>query len=235
MLNLTSRHVFYSSGLCFIFPHCFLNEALLLYKDPGITMELIFATNNLHKLEEINDLLGERFQLKGLKDLDISEEIPEDHETLEENASQKAWYIYNKTGRSCFADDTGLEVDVLDGAPGVYSARYSRMGQITFPEMEPAAGNIRKLLLEMDGKSNRTARFRTVIALLLDGVEFQFEGVVEGTITQSTSGTEGFGYDPVFRPDGYDKSFAEMNLALKNQISHRARAVQRLIEFLKGM
>jgi XTP/dITP diphosphohydrolase len=198
-------------------------------------MELIFATNNLHKLEEINDLLGYRIHLKGLKDLDISEEIPEDHETLEENASQKAWYIYNKTGRSCFADDTGLEVDVLDGAPGVYSARYSRMGEITYPEMEPAAGNIRKLLLEMDGESNRAARFRTVIALVMDGVEFQFEGVVGGTITQSTSGTEGFGYDPVFRPDGYDKSFAEMNLALKNQISHRARAVQRLVEFLKGM
>ena len=198
-------------------------------------MELTFATNNLHKLEEISALLGDRFELRGLKDLGISEEIPEDHETLEENASQKAWYIFNRRWKSCFADDTGLEVDALEGAPGVYSARYSRMGQITFPEMEPAEGNIRKLLLELEGLANRKARFRTVIALILDGVEFQFEGMVEGEITAKPSGMKGFGYDPVFQPDGYDISFAEMNLELKNRISHRALAVHKLVEFLKRM
>lgn len=197
-------------------------------------MEIVFATNNLHKLEEISALLGENFQLLGLKDLDISEEIPEDHETLEENASQKAWYIYRKTGKSCFADDTGLEVTALNGAPGVYSARYSRMGEITFPEMEPAEGNIRKLLMVLEGISEREARFKTVIALILDGLEYQFEGIVEGVITLESSGAKGFGYDPVFRPTGYEETFAEMDLGLKNQISHRARAIQQLTEFLKG-
>ena len=198
-------------------------------------MEIVFATNNLHKLEEISALLGGNFQLLGLKDLNISEEIPEDHETLEENASQKAWYIYNRTGKSCFADDTGLEVSALNGAPGVYSARYSKMGEVTFPDMEPAKGNIRKLLLEMEGLAEREARFRTVIALILNGVECQFEGIVEGVITLGSSGAKGFGYDPVFRPAGYDQTFAEMDLELKNRISHRAKAVQKLTEFLTGM
>ena len=198
-------------------------------------MEIVFATNNLHKLEEIGALLGDKFQLLGLKDLDIEEEIPEDHETLEENASQKSWYIYNRTGRNCFADDTGLEVEALNGAPGVYSARYSRMGHPTYPEMEPAEGNIRKLLLEMDGKEDRRARFRTVISLILNGKEYQFEGIAEGLITHSPSGAEGFGYDPIFSPDGYEITFAEMDLPLKNKISHRAIAVERLVEFLKGM
>lgn len=198
-------------------------------------MEIVFATNNQHKLEEISALLDGNFQLLGLKDLNISEEIPEDHETLEENASQKAWFIYNRTGKSCFADDTGLEVAALNGAPGVYSARYSRMGEITFPDMEPAEGNIRKLLLEMEGLTEREARFRTVIALILNGVECQFEGIVEGVITLDSSGAKGFGYDPVFRPTGYDKTFAAMDLELKNRISHRARAVLKLTEFLTGM
>jgi XTP/dITP diphosphohydrolase len=198
-------------------------------------MQLIFATNNLHKLGEIDALLGGKFQLLGLKDLDISEEIPEDHDTLEKNASQKAWYIFNKTGKSCFADDTGLEVDYLDGAPGVYSARYSRMGHPTFPEMEAAQGNIRKLLLKMEGAEERTARFRTVISLVMDGKEYQFEGIVEGQITLSASGAKGFGYDPIFIPGGYDITFAEMDLSLKNSISHRARAVKQLVDFLKGM
>ena len=198
-------------------------------------MQLIFATNNLHKLGEIDALLGGKFQLLGLKDLDISEEIPEDHDTLEMNASQKAWYIFNKTGKSCFADDTGLEVDYLDGAPGVYSARYSRMGHPTFPEMEAAQGNIRKLLLKMEGAQERTARFRTVISLVMDGKEYQFEGIVEGQITLSASGAKGFGYDPIFIPGGYNITFAEMDLSLKNQISHRARAVRQLVDFLKGM
>ena len=198
-------------------------------------MEIVFATNNLHKLEEISLMLGGNFQLLGLKDLNISEEIPEDHETLEENASQKAWYIYNRTGKNCFADDTGLEVSALNGAPGVYSARYSRMGEPAFPDMEPAEGNIRKLLLEMEGVAEREARFRTVIALILNGVECQFEGIVEGVITLGSSGAKGFGYDPVFRPEGYDKTFAEMDLEIKNRISHRAKAVLKLIEFLTAM
>ena len=198
-------------------------------------MQLIFATNNQHKLEEIDALLGEKYDLLGLKDLHIDEEIPEDHDTLEANASQKAWYISDKTGKNCFADDTGLEVDALDGAPGVYSARYSRMGNPTFPDMEPALGNIKKLLLKMEDVEERSARFRTVISLVLNGKEYQFEGVVEGRITESASGAGGFGYDPIFIPKGYDITFAEMDLSLKNQISHRARAVKQLVDFLKGM
>jgi XTP/dITP diphosphohydrolase len=196
-------------------------------------MEIVFATNNLHKLEEIAALLGDAYNLLGLKDLGMNEEIPEDHETLEENASQKAWYIYKRTGRNCFADDTGLEVEALNGAPGVYSARYSRIGSPTFPDMEPAEGNIRKLLLVMDGIEERRARFRTVISLVLNGQEYQFEGIAGGEITHSRSGAEGFGYDPIFSPDGYDLSFAEMDLSVKNKISHRARAVEQLVDFLK--
>ena len=196
-------------------------------------MQLIFATNNLHKLGEISRMLEGKYKLLGLQDLNISEEIPEDYHTLEENASQKAWHIYRLTGKSCFADDTGLEVDALDGAPGVYSARYSRIGQPTFPEMEPAEGNIKKLLIKMKGVNDRTARFRTVISLVMDGKEYQFEGVVEGTITESSFGGGGFGYDPVFIPRGYDRTFAEMDLSVKNQISHRARAVRELVDFLK--
>ena len=197
-------------------------------------MQLIFATNNQHKIEEINALLGEKYQLLGLKDLQMDEEIPEDHDTLEANASQKAWYIFDRTGQSCFADDTGLEVLALDGAPGVYSARYSRMGHPTFPEMDAAQGNIRKLLLKMEDKEERSARFRTVISLVLNGKEYQFEGVVEGLITLNPSGAKGFGYDPIFTPRGYDTTFAEMDLSLKNQISHRARAVSQLVDFLKA-
>lgn len=200
-----------------------------------VDMEIVFATNNLHKLEEISALLGDGFRLIGLKDLSIDEDIPEDHATLEENASQKAWYIYDKTGRNCFADDTGLEVHALKGAPGVYSARYSRIGQLTFPEMEAAEGNIKKLLIEMEGEEKRQARFRTVIALVLEGREYQFEGVVDGWITEMASGAKGFGYDPVFRPNGYELTFAEMDLEVKNQISHRARAVTELVHFLKRM
>lgn len=171
----------------------------------------------------------------GLDDLKISEEIPEDHETLEENASQKAWFIYNRIQRTCFADDTGLEVTSLGGDPGVYSARYSRIGHPVFPEMEPAAGNIRKLLINLEGSSNRTARFRTVISLVMKGEEYRFEGIVNGEITTEISGVKGFGYDPVFRPEGYRETFAEMDLSLKNSISHRAKAMNRLIEFLRGM
>jgi len=198
-------------------------------------MDIVFATQNPHKLEEISALLGEGFHLMGLQDLNIKEDIPEDHHTLEENASQKAWYIYDRTGLNCFADDTGLEVDALDGAPGVFSARYSRMGHPTFPQMDASEGNIKKLLLELKGEKQRNARFRTVIALVLEGKEYQFEGVVEGWITESASGVMGFGYDPVFRPHGHALTFAEMDLDLKNQISHRAKAVDQLVQMLKGM
>ena len=198
-------------------------------------MELIFATNNKHKLKEISALLSDRYTLLGLWELDAAEEIPEDHETLEENASQKAWYIYNRFGRNCFADDTGLEVNSLSGAPGVYSARYARVGSPTFPDMKPAAGNIRKLLLQMEGIEERSARFRTVISLVFNGIEYRFEGEVRGAITRKPFGTGGFGYDPVFRPEGFDQTFAEMDLTGKNEISHRARAVQRLIQFLREM
>lgn len=198
-------------------------------------MEIVFATNNLHKLEEISSMLSGKYKIMGLRDLDISEEIPEDFDTLEENASQKAWYIHEKTGRSCFADDTGLEVNSLEGAPGVYSARYSRMGEIVFPELNPAEGNIKKLLLEMQGIQERRARFRTVISLILDGEEHRFEGICKGQISEAPSGSEGFGYDPVFIPEGYTLSFADMDLSEKNQISHRAKAVQELVNFLNRM
>ena len=198
-------------------------------------MQLVFATNNQHKVQEISALLGEKLQLLGLQDLHISEEIPEDHETLEENASQKAWFIHNMTGQNCFADDTGLEVDCLGGEPGVYSARYARIGNPVFPDMEPSEGNIRKLLMKMEGEEDRSARFRTVISLILSGKEYHFQGIAEGRITKTASGSKGFGYDPVFIPAGYETTFAEMDLAMKNQISHRARAVQQLVDFLKRM
>lgn len=198
-------------------------------------MEIVFATNNLHKLGEISAMLSHKFRIIGLNELGITEEIPEDHETLEENASQKALYIYEKTGRNCFADDTGLEVRALGGAPGVYSARYSRMGSPVFPELSSVEGNLKKLLLEMDGVADRRAQFRTVISLILDGTEHRFEGVCEGAIAKTTSGSEGFGYDPLFWPDGYSVSFAEMEPDEKNQISHRAKAVQELVQFLNKM
>jgi len=198
-------------------------------------MEIAFATNNPHKLKEIGTLVGDRFRILGLWELGISEEIPEEYETLEQNASQKAWYVYKQTGKNCFADDTGLEVKALQGAPGAYSARYSRIGHPVFPEMEVAKGNIRKLLLEMEGVQDRSARFRTVIALVLEGKEYSFEGVADGDITLFPSGEEGFGYDPVFRPKGADQTFADMTLKEKNRISHRAKAFQKLTRFLKGM
>jgi XTP/dITP diphosphohydrolase len=198
-------------------------------------MEIVFATNNLNKLEEISALLGKKFKVLGLKDLNITEEIPEDHDTLEENASQKAWYIYSLTGRTCFADDTGLEVKALGGAPGVYSARYASIGRPVFPDMEPAEGNMRKLLLELDGITEREAQFRTVIALVLNGTEHRFEGLVKGMITDFPAGSMGFGYDPVFRPGGYKSTFAEMELSEKNLISHRAKAIRKLVQFLHEM
>jgi XTP/dITP diphosphohydrolase len=191
-------------------------------------MKLVFATNNQHKLKELQAILGEHFELLSLKDIGCFEEIPEDQPTLEGNASQKAFYVYEKFGYSCFADDTGLEIDALNGEPGVYSARYA--GEAKDPQ-----ANMDKVLEKLENAENRKARFRTVISLVLDGEEKQFEGIVEGEITNEKRGGSGFGYDPVFLPVGYNKTFAEMSLDDKNQISHRARAVQKLVEYLKTL
>ncbi len=191
-------------------------------------LTLVFATNNLHKLHEVQALLGGCFQLKSLSDIHCADEIPEDHHTLQDNALQKARYIYQKYGYSCFADDTGLEVEWLNGEPGVFSARYAG-------EAKDSKANIRKLLANLDGAENRKARFRTVIALIVDGAEYLFEGEVRGVILSEEYGTDGFGYDPIFRPDGFDESFAQMPLPLKNSISHRGVAVGKLVDFLKTL
>lgn len=195
---------------------------------PAKIRELVFATNNPHKLSEVQHLLGDRYMLLSLSDINFYDEIPEDYDTLELNASQKAWYIYNKFKIDCFADDTGLEVDALGGKPGVYSARYA--GE----EKNPKA-NTAKLLMELKGNSNRKARFRTVVSLIFEGKEFIFDGIVNGQIIDEERGTKGFGYDPVFLPDGYNLTFAEMELENKNKISHRSRAVSALVNFLKGL
>ena len=184
-------------------------------------MKIVFATNNAHKLSEVSAVLGNAFELVTLREVGITEDIPETGATLDENASIKARYVYERTGLNCFADDTGLEVEALGGAPGVHSARYATDGH-------DFAANNRKLLRELEGKVNRKARFRTVISLIVDGVERQVEGIVEGEITISESGAEGFGYDPLFMPEGYDRTFAEMSAEEKNAISHRGRAVKNL-------
>jgi len=195
--------------------------------------ELVFATNNLHKLSEIRSILQPGIRIRSLREAGIFEEIPEDFETLRENARQKARYIYDRLGHDCFADDTGLEVNALNGAPGVWSARYSRRGVSAYPELDVTAANIFKLLDELKGIKDRTARFRTVICLIIGGEEMYFEGTVNGVIIEKISGDMGFGYDPVFMPDGYSLTFAEMSLEEKNLISHRARAVARLTDYLK--
>jgi len=191
-----------------------------------MTMELVFATNNTHKIKEISALLDDRFNIIGLADVGIEEDIPEDADTLTGNALSKVRYVHSRTGLNVFADDTGLEVDVLNGAPGVYSARYAGPGKS--PD-----DNIVRLLKELDGITDRKARFRTVIALILNDKEYLFEGTVEGKIMYERRGTGGFGYDPVFMAEGFDRTFAELPLAEKNLISHRARATERLITFLE--
>lgn len=194
-------------------------------------MKLLFATHNDHKTQEIRDILiseGLDLELISLKDLMDQDEIIEEGETLEANALSKAREGYKRYHLDCFSDDTGLEVDSLQGRPGVYSARFAG------PECR-AEDNINKLLNELSGHSNRTARFRTVIALILNGEEYLFEGVVEGEILQERRGTKGFGYDPVFIPNGSDKSFAEMSETEKNNISHRGRAIKALTQFLKRL
>jgi XTP/dITP diphosphohydrolase len=188
-------------------------------------MKLVFATNNPHKLKEIQPLLGDQITLVSLNDIGHTKDLPEEQETLEGNAYQKAKYVYDHYGLNCFADDTGLEVDSLNGMPGVYSARYA--GE----EKNPQA-NIDKLLNELKGAANRKARFRTVISLIIDGSERRFEGIVNGKIINQMRGSEGFGYDPVFMPEGYDVTFAEMPLDEKNTISHRSRAIQKLADYL---
>lgn len=188
-------------------------------------MELVFATNNPHKTKEIQALLPEEIKILSLKDFNFQQEIPENQETLEGNAHEKARYIYDKLGKNCFADDTGLEIHALNGEPGVYSARYAGNSK------DPRA-NMEKVLEKLEDESNRKARFRCVIALIMEGKEKYFEGVVNGTIIHEKRGTEGFGYDPVFLPDGYNQTFAEMPLDLKNKISHRSIAINKLAKYL---
>ncbi|MEA3316354.1 MAG: non-canonical purine NTP diphosphatase [Bacteroidota bacterium] len=191
-------------------------------------MKLIFATNNTNKLKEIKNILNTDFDILSLKDIDCYNEIPEDHDTLEENASQKAWYIYNKYKINCFADDTGLEVDALNGEPGVYSARYAGKNR-SFDD------NNNKLLKKLEGAKNRKARFRTIISLIIDGKETKFEGIVNGEILAEKQGEKGFGYDPIFKPENYNVSFAEMKMDIKNKISHRGRAIKKLVNYLQKM
>jgi len=190
-------------------------------------MELIFATNNLHKLSEVQQIIGYRFKLLSLSQIGFNGNIPENQKTLEGNALEKARYLYSKFHKNCFADDTGLEVYELNGEPGVFSARYAG------PENN-AEANIEKLLLNLDQKNNRKAQFRTIIALIIDNNEFFFEGIVKGEIIKDKRGSSGFGYDPVFVPDGYSKTFAEMMSFEKNKISHRALAINKLATFLKS-
>lgn len=191
-------------------------------------MKIVFATNNKHKLEEIEDILGKDFEIVSLAEIGCHEDIPETGLTLEENARQKSTYIVEHYNHDCFADDTGLEVDALNGEPGVHSARYAEGTD------HDSEANMRKLLSKMSNVKERTARFRTVISLIINGVEHQFEGRVEGRIATEKHGKEGFGYDPIFIPKGYDKSFAELGEEVKNQISHRARAVKKLAEYLSS-
>lgn len=187
--------------------------------------KIVFATNNKHKLFEVQQILGTKYSIKSLNDIGFTEDIPEDFQTLEENASQKAWHIYNKFKIDCFADDTGLEVNTLNGEPGVLSARYAG-------EQKSSHDNIIKLLEQLKNKPNRDAQFRTVIALIASGKEYRFEGIVRGSIIQHLKGTDGFGYDPVFLPKGYQETFAEMDIELKNRISHRGLAMSKLVDFL---
>ena len=189
-------------------------------------MKLVFATNNKHKLEEVRAILGNKIEILSLNDIDCHDDIPETADTLEGNALIKARYIYEKFGVDCFADDTGLEVEVLNGEPGVYSARYA--GEECNPE-----ANMYKLLQNLTGKNNRNAQFRTVIALIIQGEEKLFNGIVKGTISNEKMGNAGFGYDPIFIPEGFSESFAQMTSDMKNSISHRYRATEELSKYLK--
>ena len=193
----------------------------------NVEKKIVFATGNPNKLKEIKSAI-KSFEIVGLKDLGITEEIPETGDTLKKNALQKAKYVYNKTGLDCFSDDTGLEIEALNCRPGVYSAMYAG-------DDCNAENNMKKVLRELGETTNRNAQFKTVIALILDGEEYFFEGVVSGVILKEKSGKDGFGYDPIFRPIGHKKSFAKMSIEQKNEISHRGLAVKKLVEFLAGL
>lgn len=188
---------------------------------------IIIASNNQHKIEEISPLISDHFKLLSLKDIGFDEELEESASTLEGNALLKAEAIFTKFKADCFADDTGLEIEALDGRPGVYSARYSSTAH-------DSQANMKKVLTEMDGKINRNARFRTVICLIIEGKIHYFEGIVNGILTSLPRGNQGFGYDPIFQPMGFSNTFAEMDLFTKNQISHRAIAIQKLVKFLNN-
>ncbi len=191
-------------------------------------MELVFATANQNKAKEIQTLIPSFIKIKSLNDINCLEDIPETQATIEGNASQKAFYVFEKYNVNCFADDTGLEVEALNGRPGVLSARYAG-------EMKDANANMDKVLNELIGIENRKARFKTVISLVINGEQRLFEGIVDGVILKHKLGSQGFGYDPIFVPNGYDKTFAELSIAEKNKISHRARAVNKLVEYLNKL
>jgi XTP/dITP diphosphohydrolase len=190
-------------------------------------MKLIFATSNQHKAKEIELMLPSAFTVQTLKQMGFTEEIPETEATIEGNALLKARFVHKHFAMDCFADDSGLEVDALGGAPGVYSARYAG-------EACDDKENIKKLLNELKGRENRKARFKTIIALIINGKEHIFEGIVNGEITKEEIGDKGFGYDPVFKPDGYEITFAQMELQEKNKISHRSLAIKKMVDFLRG-
>ena len=190
--------------------------------------KIVFATNNQHKLSEVRNILSDDFEIISLNQLGFNDEIPETGETLAENASQKSHFIFERFQVDCFSDDTGLEVEALNGAPGVYSARYAG-------EKATYEDNVNKLLFEMKGQTNRKAAFKTVISLILDGKEYLFEGKVEGEIVTDKRGVGGFGYDPVFLPEGFNKTFSEMAPEVKNKISHRGRATAKLVDFLRAL
>jgi len=192
--------------------------------------KLIMATNNEHKLREIRQILGDQFTVMGLAEIGCHEDIPETADTLEGNALQKAMYVHKNYGLDCFADDTGLEVEALDGAPGIYTARFGAING--YGEDHDSNANIHCLLDKLQGNPNRNARFRTAIALIQDGKEHLFEGIVTGKIVEVLRGTDGFGYDPVFEAEDSGMTFAEMGPAEKNRISHRGRATKKLVEFL---
>lgn len=188
-------------------------------------MELVFATNNINKIKEVTAILKDNISILSLDEINCKEEIPETSPTIEGNAIQKARYIFDKFGYDCFADDTGLEIDSLGGKPGVYSARYAG-------EKKNSLDNMNKLLVDLEGKTNRKAQFKTVIALILNGKVHTFEGIVRGTITEEKEGTKGFGYDPIFKPEGYSSTFAQMEAKEKNEISHRAIAIKKMADFI---
>ncbi|MDH5597528.1 MAG: non-canonical purine NTP diphosphatase [Cyclobacteriaceae bacterium] len=188
-------------------------------------MQLVFATNNKNKIKEVQSVLGDRIELLSLSDIGCEEELPENETTLEGNSLSKAQFVFDNYGANCFADDTGLEVSALNGAPGVYSARYSGEGAND-------SKNVALLLKNLEGKQNRTARFRTIFTLILDGKSYQFEGIINGEIAEKPTGDQGFGYDPIFVPENWNKSFAECSKEEKNTISHRAIATKKLIKFL---